>query len=223
VHGSTFRASLLLGALLAAGPASAGLRSPQVAVKGTVLASFFASQNQTIDVNAAQLDLQTMSADYSTSIPVWSFVDHTATIGFFNAVASLPPLYPVYPGAATEGWFSVASFRASPDRLVVNLFDGIGSLMGSTTYMGADHEAFSIYVSSTAETFYQQDGRNPAGLPRVLVYDGTGPRLGALWFACETGPGPGGDYADVIFLVQLVPSPVPVERSAWGELKRRFR
>jgi hypothetical protein len=71
--------------------------------------------------------------------------------------------------------------------------------------------------------FYTQDARNPGGTARILAYNATGSANGWTWFACETGAGPGGDYADFIALVNLSLAPVPVSRTDWGTLKRRFR
>jgi len=70
-------------------------------------------------------------------------------------------------------------------------------------------------------TFYSQDERN--GGARLLAYNGTGVRAGATWLAWETGAGPGGDYADSIWLFPFAFTPVPVQRTEWGTLKRRFR
>jgi len=215
----------LLAVLLAAAPASAALRSPQVPVSGTALATFFATQSQTINPNTDQVDLQSLSVDVGAQLPLHTFVDAAASVGFYNAGLASPPLYLVYPGAATTGWFGVAAFRSSPDRLVVNLFDANATLQGTMSYLAGppDRTNFAIYVTDGAGPFYQQDARNEGGASRILAYNGTGLRAGSLWLACETGAGPGGDFADVVVLLQLASLPVAVEHSSWGALKRRFR
>ena len=211
--------------ILTSAIAHAGLRSPQIPVGGTALATFFASQGQTIDVNSQQLDLQTLSWPVSTGFEVRVFGPEVATTGFgaYNTVPSSPPLYQIVPGAVTPGWYEVASFRSGPSRLVVNLFDGTDAFVGTNTYMGADATAFGFYNQGAAGAFYTQDSRN-GDTARILAYSGTGSRTGWTWFACETGAGPGGDYADFIALVNLaIASPVPVNRTNWGMLKARFR
>ncbi len=117
----------------------------------------------------------------------------------------------------------MASFKTAPARLIVNLFDGNGSFVATTTYLGADRNNFAFYCSSPGGMSYTQDARNAGGAARILAYAGTGSRAGWTWFACETGPGPGGDFADSIALVHLAAAPVPALRTNWGALKLRFR
>jgi len=143
--------------ILMSATAHAAARSPQVPVSGTALATFFASQGQTIDVNNQQLDLQTISLPMTTS------------------------------------------------------FDG------------ADPTSLGFYDQGSTGPFYTQDARNPGGEAKILAYNGTGSLIGWTWFACETGAGPGGDYADLIALVNLSLAPTPVLQTNWGTLKRRFR
>jgi len=209
---------------LTAAIAHAAARVPQVAVSGTALATFFASQGQTIDVNNQQLDLQVLNVPALTNFEVRVFGPEVATTGFgaYNTAPVSPPLYLIAPGAATPGWYEVASFRSGPSRLVVNMFDQLNSVQGTNTYNGADATAFGFYDQGVTGPFYTQDSRN-GGTARILAYNGTGARLGWTWFACETGAGPGGDYADFIALVNLSLAPVPVLRSDWGTLKRRFQ
>src|SRR6516162_11292996 len=113
--------SAVLMMILTSAIAHAAARNPQIPVSGTALATFFASQGQAIDVDNQQLDLQTQSVPVPTAFEVHTFLSGTATAGIYNATASLPPLYQVFPGAAATGWFAAASFRDSPMRLVVNL------------------------------------------------------------------------------------------------------
>lgn len=213
--------SLLLLAL--ALPASAALRVPQVPVSGTALQSFFSAQGQAIDVNTAQQDLQRFSVPNDIGFQVNEFGSSSAGFGVYNAADANPALYLAFPGSAAPGWFVVASFRTSPIRLVVNLFDASSTFMGSTTYLGADHADFGFYVQDAGGTFYSQDERNPGGAPKILAFNGTGAHAGSTWFACETSAGPGGDFADVIVLLGTAPTPVPVLHASWGALKQRFR
>ena len=222
--------STVLPLALTAAVAHAALRVPQVPVSGTALATFFASQGQTIDVNTQQLDLQTLSVP-TGNYQVHAFgPDNGATFGAYNAAAVSPPLYQFLPGSSTTGWYSTFSFRTAPTRLVVTLFDNNSVTQGSTTYLAGppDASAFGFYVlqapGAGGLTFYTQDARNPGGTARILAYNATGPgSAGWAWFACETGAGPGGDYADYVALVQLAPAPVPVSQTKWGTLKARFR
>jgi len=217
-------ACLALVALLTS-PAAAALRSPQVAVSGTALATFFASRSQAIDPAADQLELQQLSLGATASFDVHAYapVLPSAPAGIYNALAPTPSLDQVWPGGPATDWFPACSFRTSPTRLVVNLFDGLGTLQGTTTYLGADPTAFAFYASGPNGTEYQQDARNPLGAARMLAFHGTGAHVGSTWLAFETGPGPGGDFADLVLLVNLALAPVDVQRTTWGELRRRFR
>ena len=73
----------------------------------------------------------------------------TNTIGLYNGGDVAPPLYQVFPGAATNGWFATASFRSGPTRVIVNLFDANAAFVGSTTYLGADAQNFGFYLQQT--------------------------------------------------------------------------
>jgi len=211
---------------LTAAIAHAAARVPQVPVSGTALATFFASQGQTIDVNNQQLDLQTVNLSSTPGFESHSFgAELSNTFGGYNTALAVPPLYQIVPGAIATGWFSSTSFRTSPTRVVVNLFDASDAFQGSTTYLSGppDPSTFGFYVQSAGGVFYTQDVRNPGGTARILAYNGTGSRTGWTWFACETGAGPGGDYADYIALVNLSLAPVPALKTDWGTLKQRFR
>jgi len=212
---------------LTAAIAHAAARVPQVPVSGTALATFFASQGQTIDVNSQQLDLQTMDLSATPAFETHTFgTEVGGTFGGYNTALATPPLYQIFPGAAATGWFSSTSFRTSPTRVVVNLFDNNAALQGTTTYLSGppNPSTFGFYMQSPGFVVYTQDARNPGGTARILAYNGTGSRTGWTWFACETGAGPGGDYADFIALVNLsLALPVPVNRTDWGKVKRRFR
>ena len=201
----------------------AALRSPQVPVSGTALQFFFASQIQAINVVGSQLDAQSFSVPAGGSFQVLPFGNPSANVGSYNAAVASPPLYLVYPGAATSGWSVVASFRSTPDRLIVNLFDALNTFQGTNTYFGADHTNFGFYSALPGGTWYSQDARNLAGRTQMLAYNGTGPRAGSLWLAFESTPAAGGDFADAIFLVTLASAPVPAAPSSWNRVKALFR
>jgi hypothetical protein len=211
--------------ILTSAIAHAAARVPQIPVSGSALSTFFASQGQTIDVNNQQLDLQSLSVPATTNFEVRVFgpAASTTAFGAYNTAPASPPLYLIAPGAASPGWFQVAGFRTGPSRLVVNEFDAGNTFQGTNSYIGADPTGFGFYDQGATATFFTQDSRNTGGAAKILAYNGTGSRVGWTWFACETGASPGGDYADFIALVNLSLAPVPVNRTDWGTLKRRFQ
>lgn len=210
--------------VLTAPAAHAALRSPQVPVAGTALQTFFASQGQAINVHADQLDLQQLAVPPSTSFEVRVFASGSgSSFGLYDAAVASPALDVVLPASLTPGWFATAAFRTSPSRIVVNLFDALGTFQGTNTYLGADPSAFGFYDAGATGTFYTQDARNPGGSAKILAYNGTGTRAGWTWFACESSAGAGGDFADFVAVVNLSLAPVPVGHANWGTLKRRFR
>jgi hypothetical protein len=218
--------SVVLLITLASATAHAGLRSPQVPVSGTALSTFFAAQGQTININTQQLDLQVMTVPALTNFQVNVFGPGTTTtsLGAYNTVPASPALYLIQPASATPGWYELAAFKNTPTRLVVNQFDATNAFQSASSFLGADPTAFGFYEQITGgATYYSQDSRNPGAYAHVLAFNGTGTRVGWTWFACETGAGPGGDFADFIVLVNLAPSPVPVNQSTWGRLKALFR
>ena len=208
---------------LLATTSQAALRSPQVPVSGTALQTFFTSQGQAINVNTDQLDLQTFSEPLGSGFQVLRFIDPNATLGAYNAAAVSPTLYLIFPGAASPGWFSMASFRASPDRLVVNLFDNNSAFVSTTTYIGADHTNFGLYAQMPSGLAFSQDSRDASGRPQMLAFDGTGVDAGFTWLAFEGTPGPGSDFADAVALVALGSGPVPAKAGSWARVKALFR
>lgn len=217
--------ALALAMTTLASPATAQLRSPQVPVSGTALQSFLNTQGQAIDVATQQLDLQRASFAPSQSITLDVRVGLTIGLGLYNASLATPPLYLIWPGAATTGWFAVASFRTLPTRLVVNLFDANSNLVGTTTYLAGPPDPTNVgfYCQGPTDIAWSEDARNTGGQPRLLAFAATGAHAGKTWFACEATPGPGADYADAIHLLSGTFTPVDVARSTWGELKQRFR
>jgi len=217
--------SSVLVTCFAAAVAHAAARVPQVPVSGTALATFFASQGQSINVSTQQLDLQQLNVPAGTAFEVLAFPGSAGqSFGSYNTVPLSPSLYMLFPGTTTAGWHTAMTFRDTPARLVVSLFDAASVLQGSSTFMGADKTAFGFYVQDASSAVsYLQDSRNAGGGARILAYNGTGARTGWTWLACETGAGPGGDFADFVALVNLSQSaPVPVNRSNWGRIKQLF-
>jgi hypothetical protein len=218
----------VLSLALVATTASAALRSPQVPVFGGGLQGYLNSVGESINVatdqNAAQRWVSTVSTNSVFTIQVELGANAANnTLGLYNASSVSPSLYQVFPGAATAGWFAVASFRSSPTRVVVNLFDDNAASQGSTVYLGADRNDFGFYISGPNGTWYTQDSRN-AGAAQALTFAGTGINSGQWWLCFEdtTLDGTTQDYADAVLFLESV-NPTPVSKSSWGELKRRFR
>jgi len=220
-------------ALLAfAGTASAALRSPQVGVLGGTLQAYLNSVGEAINVNTDQQDIQRWAATVSNNATFTIQVELTGnaaanTIGIYNASFAVPPLYLVFPGAATNQWFATASFRTAPTRLVVNLFDNNAAFVGSVTYLAGppDRNDFGFYLSGPGGLFYTQDARNGGGLAQALTYAGTGLNSGSWWLCWEDGnrsAGADDDFDDAVLFLESV-NPTPVSSTSWGQLKARFR
>jgi len=213
---------------LIASLALAAPRSPQISVSGTALAAFFASQGQAINVSTDQLDLQTLSVAVGTASEVHRFGSEASgtDVGAYNANGNkktAPARYTMFPAATTPGWYVTGAYRSGPNRLVVNLFDTNKALQGTTTYNGANASNFSLFDSGPNGTYYLEDARNAGGAAKILAFAGTGTYSGWTWFAGETSPGSGGDFADVITLVNLGSSTTPVVSTTWGRLKAQYR
>ncbi len=213
-----------------AGTASAALRVPQIAVGGGGLQGYLNSVGESINVNtdqnAAQRWASTVSNNSTFTIQV-ELAGNAASnsLGLYNAsTVGAPLLYQVFPGAATAGWFAVASFRTAPVRVVVNLFDANAALQGTVTYLGADKNDFGFYLMGPGGLFYTQDSRN-GGNAQALTYAATGINSGSWWLCWEDlaiGGGSDQDYDDAVLFLESV-NPVPVSQTSWGQLKSRFR
>ena len=217
--------TLLLALSLCAPAAHAALRSPQVPVSGTVLQTFFTSQGQAIDVASDQLNLTTFAL-INVGMPAFAILIHPklgqGTLYAYNAGVASPPLFAICPGGLTPGWYTTASMRTNPDRLVVDTFDGLGSLTGTVTYLGANGFNLGLAVDGPSGIRFSEDALNPGGLARVLSYAGTGGLYGAWWVCAEDQESGTGDFADSVFLIEGL-APVPVQHASWGTLKERFR
>jgi hypothetical protein len=221
--------SLLVLACLTA-PAFALPRSPQVPVLGGSLQGYLNSVGESINVLTDQNSVQTWSTTVSNNSTFTLQIElagnaPTNAIGIYNAGDVAPALYQVFPGAATNGWFATASFRASPARVVINLFDDLAGFQGSTTYLGANKDNFGYYLQNPTVLFYTQDARNPGGTAQALAFAGTGANFGQWWLCWEdlqVGGGSDQDYEDAVLFLESV-NPTPVSTTSWGQLKARFR
>ena len=228
--------TVIIGALALialASSAFAALRSPQVVVNGGGLQGYLNGVGESINVLTDQWDAQrwlsTVSNNNTFTIQV-ELAGNAAsnTIGLYNAAFGAPPLYQVCPGAATSGWFAVASWRTAPTRVVVNLFDASSAFQGSTTYLAGppDKNDFGFYLQQNPGiTLYSQDARNPGGLAQALAFKGTGQNTGSWWLAFEdlvTSQGSDYDFDDCVLFCESI-NPTPVSKASWGSLKARFR
>jgi hypothetical protein len=220
--------SILALAVFAAS-ASAALRVPQIAVIGGSLQGYLNGIGESINVNTDQEDVQRWQSTVSNNSTFTIQLELTGnaggnTLGIYNAALAAPPLYQVFPGAATTGWFAVASFRTAPIRVVVNLFDDNAVVQGTTTYLGADRDDFGFYLSGQAGTLYTQDARNAGAAAQALTYAGTGVNDGNWWLCWEDVTAAAGadfDFDDAVLFLESV-NPTPVTKTSWGELKKRF-
>jgi hypothetical protein len=215
-------------ALLASG-ASAALRSPQVPVAGGSLQGYLNSVGESINVLTDQNAVQTWQTTVSNNSTFTLMIELAGNaasnnIGIYNASLGAPPLYQVFPGAATNDWFATCSFRTAPVRVVVNLFDNNAILQGQNTYLGADKDNFGYYLQGPGGLFYTQDARNGGGDPQAVTYAGTGNNSGQWWLAFEDTPYAGSDhdFNDAVLFLESV-NPTPVSKTTWGALKVRFR
>lgn len=218
--------------VIAASSASAALRAPQVVLGDASLQAYLNGQGESINVNTDQVDIQTWTTTVSgnsTFTMMMEFAGYAAsnTVGIYNGGDVTPTLMPVFPGAATAGWFATASFRTSPVRVIVNLFDQNGALQGSNTYLGADRSNFGIYLQGPGGTFYSQDARNGGGLAQMLTFAGTGINAGSYWVCIEDlnrSVSSDNDFNDAILFCESVnPAPTAANTTTWGSLKNRFR
>jgi hypothetical protein len=225
-------ATILVGlfALVAvAGSASAALRVPQIAIGGGSLQGYLNSQGESINVltdqNAVQRWQSTVSGNSTFTMQIELAGNAGSnTVGLYNASGPpAPALYQLLPGAATTGWFAVASFRSGPVRVIVNTFDDNGAPAGNNTFLGADKTDFGMYLQGPGGLFYSQDARNAGGDPQAVTFAGTGINSGSWWVAFEDLPFAGSDhdFDDAVLFCESI-NPTPVSKTSWGSLKARF-
>src|SRR6516225_4265135 len=168
-----------------AGSASAALRSPQVVVNNGTLQGYLNGVGESINVLTDQQDIQRWQATVSNNATFTIQVEFagnagTNTYGLYNASLVAPPLYQMFPGAATNGWFAVASFRTAPTRVIVSLFDASAAFQGSNFYLGADRNDFGFYLQQNhGIVLFSKHAREPGGIAQALTLAGPGLNSGA--------------------------------------------
>jgi hypothetical protein len=219
----------LAASMAATSPVSAALRAPQVPVVGGGLQAYLISVGETINVNTDQDATQSWSHTISgtTTYTVQFQSSPNAAIqqfGLYNASAVIPPLFFLLSGSVGPLGFSTATFK--PGNIVtVNRFDALGNFLSTTTFGGVDPNNFGFYLSTQNGTVFTQDARNPGGLARAIVFQGTGVNAGT-WWLCWDEPlagAPGDqDFDDLVVMCESV-NPTPVSKTSWGAVKDRFR
>ena len=220
----------LVGATASVANAAFPLRSPQITVNAGDghIQAYFNSVGESINTATDQLDAQTWSTTISGNSTLTLMLEIAGfaasnTIGVYNGNGGgSPPLYQVFPGAATPGWHATAHFGTG-GSLVVTLFDDNGIIQGQTFYSGVDKSNFGFYIQNGTGTYYSQDSRN-AGQAHVLTFAGTGQNFGSWWQCFEDLPNnqTDNDFNDAIVFVESV-NPVPAANSSWGRLKGLYR
>jgi len=215
--------SMLLGAALvcSATPAWALLRNPQVPVQGTALQLLLNSFGQTINVNTAQVYVWTFaglgvtqpSANFAAKLELGE-----GALQLVNANDPNLPMVTVFPAALPAGWYTFVTFP-NFGTIGVTLFDAANVVQGQTQ-SALPVFALTFAITDVNGTFYAIDDFNAGNATQILAYPGTGPLLGSVWLALESDGD--GDFADAVFLLEGAWL-VPVQRTDWGTLKRRFR
>lgn len=208
------------------------LRAPQVPLAvgwdGYSLQTYMNSIGETMNTDTDQLNLQTWQAvagsdaTFTLKLEVAGFSAQNS-IGIYNAGAGSPPIYLVFPGAASAGWYATCHF-GSGGALVVYLYDDHGALQGSTSYAGVDRTNFGFYLQGPGGMFWSQDYRNAGDKAQVITYSGSGTNLGKFWECFEDLPYASSDhdYQDAILLLQSL-APTAAGSPSWGSLKARYR
>jgi hypothetical protein len=212
-------ASLALALLLAARDSSAGSllpianaqpRVPQATVHGTGLLQFFETMSEPIVPATDQVNVELMTTTMTNNSTFTFQVElaanpNASSSGVYNGYDLHPALMEVFPARATPGWFAVISYRSSPARAIVNVFDGSANLITTTTYLGGDFHGVGFYVAGASGPLYSQDARNPGARAQLLFFRGTGLNTGSAWLAAEDQPlasGADGDYDDVTWFIE---------------------
>jgi hypothetical protein len=212
--------------LLSAAASAFSLRSPQVALGTSSLQGYLTSVGESINAATDQTDAQvwasTVSGNSTFTLQI-ELAGNAAsnTLGIYNGSAASPALYQLFPGAASAGWFAIASFRPG-NILKVNLFDATATLQGVSSYSGVDATDFGFYLSGPGGVSYSQDFRNPAGAPQALAYAGTGINVGSWWLCFEDTFNGDRDFDDAVLFLESV-NPTPATTQSWGSLKARYR
>jgi hypothetical protein len=203
-------------------------RAPQVAVGGGSLQGYLNANDGGVNVNTDQLDAQVWTTSISGNSTFTLMLELGANapannIGVYNTNAGpVPPLFQIFPGAATADWFATAHFAGG--NMTVTLFDNNSLIVGQTFYPGVNANGFGFYLQGPGGTFYTQDARNPGGLPQILTYAGTGQNFGEWWMAIEDLDlaHSDSDFDDAVLLLQSV-VPTPAAARTWGAVKALYR
>ena len=206
-----------------------GPRIPQIAVGGASLQTYLNANDGGINVNTDQVDAQVWTSSVSGNATFTLMIELAGNaasndIGVYNAGGPPnPPLYLIFPGAASAGWFATCHFGPG-GSLIVFLYDQNAVFQGQTGYAGVNRTSFGFYLAGPGGTFYSQDARNAGGNPQVLTYLGTGRNFGDWWECFEDLPFAGSDhdFDDAILLLQSV-APTPTHGTSWGRLKSLYR
>lgn len=222
----------LMALVLMAAPASAALRSPQIAVSGSSLSSLLTGFGESINVGTQQDATQVWGHTVSGSTGYTIMFQGTTTtakhtIGMYNSNAlplSGSSMFPLLDGSLGPQAFATATFRPG-NQLVVNRFDASANPLGATTYTGVNNNSFGFYVdfdnTTAAGLVCTQDYRN--GGAGALTFAGTGANLGTWWLCFdESAPAGDNDFDDEVIMLESV-NPTPVSSTSWGDLKARFR
>jgi len=218
-------AILVTSASIAA--AAFGPRVPQITVNGGTLQGYLNGVGESINVLTDQIDGQVWNSSVSGNATFTLMIELSANpannaIGVYNTNGPpVPPLFNIFPGTASAGWFATAHFGGG--SLVVTLFNQNAVIQGQITYAGVNADGFGFYLTGLGGTFYSDDARN-GGSARILTYAGTGNNFGDWWECFEdTGAAVSDDdFDDVVLLLQSV-VPTPVNASTWGKLKTLYR
>lgn len=210
-------------------------RLPQVIFNSGELQAYLNSKGEVINCLANQVDGQVWNASVSGNTTFTLMIELSTpnaannAIGVYNiAPVPNPPLFNIFPGVATAGWFATAHFAAN--NLTVTLFDQNAVIQGQITYLGVTPNKFGFYLTGPfvplvpfGGVWYSEDNRN-AFIPKVLTYEGTGNNQGDWWqcFEDSTTFQAASDYDDVVLLMQSV-VPTPTNMSTWGRVKSLYR
>ena len=214
-------------------PAQAALRAPQIPFASAELQSRLNLAGESINVLTDQQDGFVWGATVSgNSVLTIQFDLAAGNTGDAElGIAKLDPtgkivtgLATVFPAAADNGWFAVASFHTG-GALVVNLFGPAANLIGTMNYTGVNSQLFAYYIKSAGNTFFSHDGFNGDGKAHALAFAGTGQNAGCWWQCWEESTianYSGANFDDAIVFMESL-NPTPVSKTTWGKVKARFR
>lgn len=202
-------------------------RVPQIALNGAALQAYLNGVGESIIVGTDQVDGQVWTTSVSGNATFTLMIELTGNaganaIGVYNTNGPpVPPLFQIFPGAATAGWHATAHFGGG--NLVVTLFDQNAVIQGQNFYAGVNANGFGFYLAGPGGTFYSQDSRN-GGAAQILTYLGTDENFGDWWECFEDAGYATGDkdFEDAVLLLQSV-VPTDVGVTTWGRLKSLYR